>query len=294
MINNIENIDRYFGGEMDVKEMQHFEEKVAQDPELSKEFSFQKEMVEGIQAVRKAELKATLANIDVSSIPTGLEVSTLTKILGGVTIAGVVAVGTYFSMGDQEAEAPLTTGNTTEVVEPITAEEQALTRTEEASPVTIAQESVPVEIVEEAADTPVKEVVEEKIIAENEPIVISEAKVSEGFEDETEVSETEAPTNHLIAKSKVTHSTLEVSIQSSKKYTFHYSVKNNALALYGDFSNIYEIIEFHKDGNIDTYLKYDEKYYEIDKLQVKATPLMELTGDGLLHLLDSIENNKER
>lgn len=292
MANNIENIDRYFGGEMGAEEMQQFEQTVTQDPQLGKEFSFQKEMVEGIQAARKAELKSMLGNIDVSAIPTGAEVSTLTKILGGVAIAGIVTVGAYFSLRGEQANISVEEVVTSEVAEQRTPADQSLA---EQPAVSTEKDSAPVDLT--TASTPSQEteqVLKEETTGEKDPIVISEANVSEGFEDETEVSETEAPTNHLIAKSKVTHSTLEVSIEDSKKYTFHYQVRHNALSLYGEFSNLYEIIEFHKDGNIATYLKYDKKYYEIDKLQTKATPLVELTGDGLLNLLDSIENNKER
>jgi|GEM_PF-1963076 len=293
MANNIENIDRYFGGEMGAEEMQQFEQTVTQDPQLGKEFSFQKEMVEGIQAARKAELKSMLGNIDVSAIPTGSEVSTLTKALGGVAIAGIVAIGAYFSIGDKQANIPTEEVITSEIVDQAApATDQSLA---EQPVVSTEKDSAPVEL--KTASTPTQDteqVLDETTTGEKDAIVISEANVSEGFEDEMEVSETEAPTNHLIAKSKVTHSTLEVSLEDSKKYSFHYLVKNNALVLYGDFTNLYEIIEFHKDGNISTYLKYDEKYYKIDKQQPKATPLVELTGDRLLNLLDSIENNKER
>ncbi len=289
MANHFENIDRYFGGDMSAEEMQQLENIVSQDPLLEKEFSFQQELVEGIQAARKAELKAVLSNVDVTGA-TGVETGALTKILGGVAVVGILAMGAYFYFGE---EVVTTTDNVA---------------TDEVTNQEISDDVAEAEIVEEASEMGDAVVVEQQTssqgintVSEKETttsketeLEITAANVTEGFEDEDEVSETEAPINHLIAKSKVAHSTLEVSVEDSKKYSFHYQVKNNALSLYGNFSDLYELIEFHKDGNTTTYFKYDGKYYEIDKLQSKATPLVELAGDRLLNLLDNIENNKER
>jgi hypothetical protein len=294
MANNFENIDKYFGGEMSPDEMQQFENILNQDPLLQKEFTFQQELVEGIQLARKAELKTLLNNVDVTGV-SALESGALTKILGGVVVAGIVAVGTYFYMGD-EVEASIDAD--TKTITEVTAEQST----------TISKGTIDIKenVAEEASQivektNPVITADQETFATSKEtttdptgPVEISEANITEGFEDEDEVSETEAPINHMIAKSKVTHSTIEVTVENNKKYSFHYQVKNNSLSLYGDFSKVYEIIEFHKDGNTSTYLKYTDKYYEIDKLQSKATPLVELSGDGLLSLLDSIENNKER
>jgi len=290
MANHFENMDQYFGGEMNAREMQHFENAVKQDPLLEKEFNFQQELVDGLQAARRAELKATLSNIDITGT-TALESGVLTKILGGVAVAGMVTVGAYFYFGQEQAleavdKVEQETIKTNEVVEETPVIEQIEQSTVEVVDETISEEASEMAVVEVDNNT--------KATASNNNIVISEAKVTEGFEDEEELSETEAPVNHLITKSKVNLSAMEVTVESSKKYSFHYQVKNNALSLYGDFSRLYDIIEFHKDGNTKTYLKYDEKYYEIDKQQSKATPLVELTGDSLHSLLDSIENNKER
>lgn len=289
MADNIGNIDRYFGGEMGAEEMRQFENIVAQDPILEKEFSFQQELIDGIQAVRKAELKATLSNVDVTGY-SALESSALTKILGSVAVAGIVAVGAYFYFDENEVILPAEQISTAELFEQETLSE--VTLDEE----TQEKKSEVIAVIKEENSLPKETVIVTEINENNtnESVVISEANVQEVFDDETEVSETEAPVNHLIAKSKVTHSALEVTVETSKRFSFHYQVKNNSLALYGEFKNLYEIIEFHKDGNITTYLKYDKKYYEIDKQQSKATPLVELTEDQLLNLLDSIENNKER
>lgn len=288
MANHFENIDRYFGGEMGAEEMQQFENTINQDPILEKEFSFQQELVEGIQAARKAELKATLNSIDITGA-SALESGALTKILGSVVVVGIVAVGAYLYFGEEEVATATDKIDTT--AETLS---QETTNNEESA-----------EAIEIVTTTPTEEESVEQVDEDNTPtlaesnnqsgeVEISEANVTDSFEDENEVSETEAPLNHMIAKSKVTISTLDVTVEESKRYSFHYQVKNNVLSLYGDFSSLYEIIEFHKDGNISTYFKYDNKYYEIDKQQSKATPLVELTGDGLLSLLDSIENNKER
>jgi hypothetical protein len=286
MANNFENIDRYFGGEMGAEEMQQFESSINQDPVLKEEFNFQQELVDGIQSARKAELKSMLNNVDVTGTA-ALESGTLTQILGGIAAVGLVAVGAYFYLGDKQTETPEVSITTSESVVLDTPETSDLS-TEEIQDV--VQQTAPLP----QKTTPIESTTNNEIKEEASPIVISEAHVMEDFEDEEEVSETEAPTNHLIAKSKVTNSTLEVKVEESKRYSFHYQVKNNALSLFGEFTSLYEIIEFHKDGNITTYFKYVDKYYKIDKQQSKATPLIELTGDGLLSLLDSIENNKER
>ncbi len=290
MANHFENIDRYFGGDMSAEEMQQLENTVAQDPLLEKEFSFQQELVEGIQAARKAELKAILSNVDVTGAA-GVETGVLTKILGGVAAIGILAVGAYFYFGEEAAIATdnIVTTETSKLESASTTGAEVVKETTEST----NESKAKVEATDIAEKTSTLSE-EGNEASEKTEVVISEASVKESFEDENEASEIEAPINHLIAKSKVTYSTLEVSVEGSKRYSFHYQVKNNVLSLYGDFSDIYEIIEFHKDGNTTTYFKYVDKYYEIDKLQSKATPLVELTGDGLLTLLDNIENNKER
>lgn len=287
MANHFENIERYLGGEMGAEEMQQFENIVKQDSILEKEFSFQQELVEGIQAARKTELKATLNNIDVTGV-FALESGALTKILGSMAVAGIVAVGVYLYF-ENEGVATQTDTTSVEIIEQDTADSE---ETPEAIKTVTTAPIDEVVAVEQVGEDNTPTLIESN--NQSSEVEISEANVTDSFEDENEVSEIEAPLNHMIAKSKVIISTLEVTVEERKRYSFHYQVKNNNLSLYGDFSSLYEIIEFHKGSNISTYFKYDDKYYEIDRQQSKATLLIELTGDGLLSLLDSIENNKER
>ena len=74
---HFEQVGGFLDNELSPDELIKFNEELSQNPELVKELNFQKELVEGINANRKAELKARLDSINVGG---GLPSSTISTI----------------------------------------------------------------------------------------------------------------------------------------------------------------------------------------------------------------------
>lgn len=111
---HIDKVAAYFDNELSEAEKQDFLKELEANPELKSEFEFQQQVVEGIQAARKAELKAMLDNVPVASVGTSSTSIIYKAILGG---AATILVGTgiywYYFSSNTPAES---------VQEPVTIE----------------------------------------------------------------------------------------------------------------------------------------------------------------------------
>ncbi len=67
-MDNFEKIAAYVEGELSAEESAQFEQAMEANPELLREVGFQKDIVQGIQDFRKAELKARLDQLQVGSV----------------------------------------------------------------------------------------------------------------------------------------------------------------------------------------------------------------------------------
>ena len=93
MVDHSEDIDRYFAGKMGAEEIQQFEEDVRQNPILEQEFLFEQELVEAIQAMRRAELKAMLNKVHIDNFPSKQQ--KLIQILISIATTGMMIIATY-------------------------------------------------------------------------------------------------------------------------------------------------------------------------------------------------------
>ena len=67
---HIDKVAAYFDNELSEAEKQDFLKELEANPELKSEFEFQQQVVEGIQAARKAELKAMLDKLEPKLVST--------------------------------------------------------------------------------------------------------------------------------------------------------------------------------------------------------------------------------
>lgn len=279
---NTELIDKYFDGSMTAEEMEGFEQTLSTDPLLNNEFQFQKEIVDGIKLARKNELKSTLNAIDVSGIASSSTIWNAKTISAAaiITVGGVIA---YMMIP-----------NNNEI--------------DNNNPQAIIENTAPVSIeISETESTP--EVTEAPIIDKNvskkeTPNLNSSAKEEEninieiiddfGDYEDNEINHAIVPENFMNGKGSFDHATIEVITNSSKKkYSFHYQVKDNKLFLYGEFENIYEVLEFKNDTENDLFLYYGNKYYDINETENNIVPLTEMTVEETTELKQKIHNSNE-
>ncbi|MEQ9303780.1 MAG: hypothetical protein RJQ14_07680, partial [Marinoscillum sp.] len=89
-------IDAFLRGELNPSQLREFENLMAKDQTFTEQVRFEEKIQHGLAEVRKAELKARLDAIDVSTGWVGgvgqLANSTTVKVIGGLITASVVGV----------------------------------------------------------------------------------------------------------------------------------------------------------------------------------------------------------
>lgn len=265
---------------MSGEEINAFELRLQNDPELKSEFQFQSETIEAIKAYRKAELKTRLDNLNVGS--SGFSIP-------GVKLAMVAAVsisvglGIYYYTADDTTEAAQQ--------EEVIAEENTNNAEEISSE---AGENIPTSEEENAVAAENEEMISESGSVEAEENLIENEPAAEftdptgGVDEATDVSEieeveaVETPINETVAD-------LEIESKEDTKHTFHYKFYNSKLYLYGDFKNVpYEIIEYNTPSGKSLYLFYNSQYYYLEANQMEVSPLQEVKEEKLIEELESL------
>lgn len=289
-MSNLELIDAYFGNEMTEAEMQAFEKRLQQEPELNKEFEFQRDIVDAIKKERAAELKAMLDKVPVGGGTTGT--FTMGKIVSTAAIVGIVALGVYYFWPAEETpvetkpETEVTTitpaqDNQTGKVGPAIEEEEPLiaeNKEEEEKAVGKASEKVVEEKPEETSKNPT--VTEPEI---NKPEPVPTFDTQEDLNDSLE-----APGGNLVTKPDEDHTTLDVEIDNThKNFSFHYQFKSGKLYLYGSFDKgLYEILEINSKEGKTLFLYYKDKFYPLRTNQLKIVPLEPVKESTLVEKLE--------
>ena len=276
---NSERIEAYFNNELPEAEKQQLLNDVNSDPTLKSEFQFQEDVVDGIKAYRKKELIAKLDNVQIAS--TGQAV--LLKTLGVIGIAGIATVSTFMWVNNNSDNE--TVIDKTEIVLPKEIEQPAEVK-ETIAPITNEKE-----------DASVKEFIVQKKIAEKEvkpqeseadmpSIVIPEVMEPDSSSDAILEDDLEAP--EAIGSSEINISTsTNVNVVFSKKYTFHYQVKEGQLTLFGDFEDApFEVIEMKTNQGIKSYLYYKNNFFGLNNISEDILPLEKIGNKGLIEELE--------
>ena len=69
---------------------------------------------------------------------------------------------------------------------------------------------------------------------------------------------------------------VKVSVNNATPYKFHYSFADSKLYLYGDFSQLYEILDFNNKEGMQLYLFYQSNFYKINESQTNVAPLLKV------------------
>jgi hypothetical protein len=276
---NSERIEAYFNNELPDAEQQQLLDDVNSDPSLKSEFQFQQNVVDGIKAYRKKELIARLNSVQIASTGQAL----LLKTLGVIGIAGIATVSTFMWVNSNSDNETIT--DKTEIVLPYETE-QPSDIAEATAPITDKKEDV--QVTEPVVDKKIadKETTSKETTAETPAIVTPEVMEPDSSSDAILDDDLEAPTS--IGSSEINLSTsTNVEVVFSKKYTFHYQVKEGQLTLYGDFEDApFEVIEMKTNKGIKSYLYYKNHFYGLNKVSEDILPLERIENKAIIEELE--------
>lgn len=289
-MSNTELINAYFDNELNASEKKLFEDRLARDTELQREFQFQEDIIEGIREARRQSLKARLNNVDVGGASSGGSSWTAGKIAGIIGLAAIAGFGIYYFYPDndpviqdtpvvieEQQEEPATTLE----AEPETSENTAdATDAEEPE----AQENITASTAEEAEEgTETTDEEQPEVMAENKNPVVAPS-----FDDpDNEETTVDIPAGDVDGKAVVASDNLEVAVEAdNRRYDFHYMLENEKLVLYGNFQDdLYEILEFNTNDMKAWFLSFDGKYFRLDPTNGKVEELQQVTDQQLLRTL---------
>ena len=285
-------VDRYLDNEMSQIERLEFENQLIQNPGLQEEYSFQKELIEGIKESRRLELKARLDGIPIN---TPFYQSLLFKSIAAATITAGIGIGLYY-LADRSDDISTTKVDITQNEVMLNDVVEVPEMPEAIVPMIKPEDETATIKVKDSRSA--KQSVQEKVISEEpktiEPVVI-EPDVVEIF-DETDFESEEINVENQISllenvKEDV-ESAVEVTTIKDKKNKFHYKFFENKLYLLGSFNEMpYEILELNTKSGKSYFLYYNNSFYKLQTDQLKPAPLVKIENDSLVNELKIIQMN---
>ncbi len=293
-MSNTELINAYFDNELSASDKKMFEDRLARDTELQREYKFQEDIIEGIREARRQSLKARLDQIQVGGASAGGSSWTAGKIAGMIGLAAVVGLGIYYFYPENEPEV----ADTPVLIEQESTEEPAV---QDENTAQLDSETT------ESADQPVPESTNESVTEEETPVAETEETntpeiqeedknpvVAPSFEDpEGEDTVVDLPSGEITGKAVVATENLEVAVENdSRRYEFHYALENEKLTLYGNFEeDLYEILEFNTQEMKAWFLSFNGEYYRLEPTSGKVERLEKVTDARLLQTLKEASGN---
>lgn len=281
---HIDKVAAYFDNELSEAERKDFLKELDSNPELKSEFVFQQQVVEGIQAVRKAELKAMLDNVPVASVGTSSS-STIYKVLFGGAATILVGTGIYWYYFSSNTPAE-------SVQEPVTIEYTNKEKTVEIDDSQIALEHKEVEN-EEVLNSIEDKKQEEK--ATSKPTSTPKVNMPEMPSADDEFASQTLPEETLeipktIRNASVNlNSKIDVEVKMKKKYDFHYQFASGKLILYGNFDeSLFEVLELNVQDESKLYLFYDSNYYYLSNKSGEIAELNAVKDQALKQKLENL------
>jgi hypothetical protein len=282
---NIERIEAYFNNELSEVDREKLLQDIDADTALKEDFQFQENVIEGIKAYRKKELIARLDGLEIASPSQAM----LLKTLGGVGIAGIIAVSTYMWVNNADKNS---------ISEEVNNIEQVIAQTEEtqeaiqpSTDIKLAEEPKTEEKEEITTTTETKKTAPAKI-ASNQPataapqIVIPDVQEPE-TESQANIDEDLTAPKAMSSSAIRLSSSTDVEVRLNKKYNFHYQVKNGGLTLFGNFNESpFEVIELKTNKGINSYLYFKEHFYSLANDSEDIRPLMVIKNAQLIKELE--------
>lgn len=278
---NSERIEAYFNNELPEAEKEQLLQDMDTDASLKSEFQFQEEIINGIKAYRKEQLIARLDNIQIATTGQSL----LLKTIGVVGIATVATIGTYIWLGTTDKQVDQSENSTTTEI--------IVNQPQEAIETPVDEKAVPedAEKIEPSSATTTTKNQKEKVIRKKTekatPSVIV-PQVQEPDEDVAITTDEDLTSPDAMATSAVRlNSNTDVEIKMSKKYNFHYQIKDGTLILYGQFNDApFEVIEMKTNNGIKSYLFYKENFYGLNTDSEDIKPLLTINNEALIKELN--------
>lgn len=290
---DLELLDRYIANGLKGEEKAAFEQQLNADPELSREYSSQQSIAEGIRHARRVQLKAMLNNIPVPA-PTGGE-AVLAKTLAGLLVAGAIGAGVYLYLkpGKETTTAQQESAATeTQPESVVTSDTAPATETSSTAPAAQHETATPPAPGEQAPAAATNKTARSKDTAATVPDASTMAKPNVTvFDPSEEGGNTAAHDDGSLRESSTEPKSAKAEIEvrtdsNNKKYTFHYQFKEGKLYLYGSFEkNLYEIMEFFSDNKRTVFLFYKDSYYLLNEESDKIRPLTPISEPVLLKKL---------
>lgn len=285
-------IEQYVSGTISDSDKVMLESEFLSNPSLRGEVEFQREMVNGLQQFRKAELKARLDNVPVEvGVMQTLGQSTLVKVAASIGVTALVIGGIYYfsepavekvASYERLSPAPLTeefqAGKKLDVKE--------LTRVElPKAPAAAPEEEVP--LAEES----------EVVTKEEEVVPVFDKPSVKEFENEEEfegnpVGEDATP---LISNPSEINMPIDIEVKSRLSFDnkLQYQFYEEKLYLFGDFGNIpYEILEINSKTGKKLYLYHQGIFYKLSYPTRKVTELEKVTSGDLIKELNIFRESK--
>lgn len=295
-----DTIESFLNGNMSASEASDFQRKIDGDPNLKAEVDLQRNTIESIKEMRKAELKARLSSIE---IPKGLALSTKLWLTGAAATLLLLSWPTYHALQNEDAlEKKPTVKLTKTFVKEETPTVQDLTTINTTSHDVIKSTNSIEKETSSLIETTKKleKETSEKVITEdiNDDIIINQpAFVHDDFfnlEDEdgfaTRKSE-ENPTNNLEGNNtveKIKTISPEFKEKDKSVLSYQWTKSEDKLTLYGNFDKATPYLLIDLTGKDQLYLKYKNQYYLLIDSQDQQIELSDskVTDKRLINSLD--------
>jgi len=280
-------VGAYLDNELEGDQLDDFNKELTGNPDLKRELEFQQQLIEGIKASRRLELKSRLDNITVGRPST---TGSVIKILSGVVIVAGIGFGIYnFILKEEVPQQEIYISEADILEEPKQEEEPAVNETG-SNPVEeeqIQEETPASERVKSVEIPPKQEAKSTEVITPDVPEPIEDF-APDNIDDE----DLDVPSKNLGLTEAGVEPSLEVEIVSNRRrFDLHYQVLANRLILYGAFDEEpYQLLEINVNKEKQLYLYFKDRYYNLDRKASEITPLTEITNRSLIIELDKIKN----
>jgi hypothetical protein len=280
-----EMIEEYILDRMDSGQKAAFEQLLTKDPLVKQEFEVQKDIIQSIQNTRKAEFKARLNKIEVSS---GLGWSNASKIAASLLLVSSIGAGAYFLYNQDNAPVSKPVETIQEIVISENKEEQIdktidIEKQAEKTPTVSSNTKV-------AEETKIKPVKKEKSIASSPEVTaqVNIPQISESFSGSDNIEKSISLPNSEVTKAIDTKAKLDVSlVEDAGEIGYQYF--NNKLFLFGEFSaGKYEVLELNNARKKEMYLYFKNEYYYLNPNTFDKTQLKNIKNQEIINQLDLI------
>jgi len=288
MMYQSDQIESYLKNELSLSDKAIFEEMLRRDPLLQNEVHFQEAVIGGVQQYRKDQLKARLNNVSVDSASNISNYKVATIALVGILSVGVG--GWYVS--DQ---ANKTLKNTPQAINNIRIDHKKLENKNiskiETAPIDNSIKSIKKnpDLIQSSTVIPKHEVRKENL----KPF-ITDTDTIDKEENLEKHDQTKLPTGDIAPVATKNNLGVKVSINHSTQYKFHYSYTDSKLFLYGDFSQLYEILDFNTKEEKQLYLFYQNQFYKINENQSNVGPLIKVNNPQMIKKLNEAKEQAQK